>query len=434
MNLADLKPLLDGVESSGSHYSEGTQPVSDMTVEVKKVTKLSLPVTDDQVKLLVASAVRAPYGKGTETIVDTEVRKVWQIDAKQVKLGAIDTVMPPILETVASDLGMAGQKIKANLYKMLVYDEGAFFLPHKDTEKENNMFATLVISLPSEHTGGDLVIRHGQHSTAVSLENADPATIRYCAFYADCEHEVKPVTKGNRVCLVYNLCRTGKRAADEKVDIDSMIKSHASVEPIRQCIKRTFDTVGQKKLVVLLDHNYPLKGFAAKKLKGRDSVIANLLSGIATKLGLVAAAAIVTISEEGVLHHDDPKPRDIPNSGLAVYDKEYTNRVYVDAETYYTVDINAISALSGSAPTNKSIQVFNGEIFPYDGLKGMPSAKKFVTQATGNEGSLYEKLYQIAAVVLFNPQADQSAAPTPASQSSSEDEAETQDTKKQKIE
>lgn len=33
------------------------------------------------------------------------------------------------------------------------YEEGGFFQEHRDTEKENGMFATLVIILPSEFEG-----------------------------------------------------------------------------------------------------------------------------------------------------------------------------------------------------------------------------------------------------------------------------------------
>ena len=29
--------------------------------------------------------------------------------------------------------------------------------------------------------------------------------LTFAAFYADCEHEVKPITHGTRVCLTYNL-------------------------------------------------------------------------------------------------------------------------------------------------------------------------------------------------------------------------------------
>lgn len=62
-----------------------------------------------------------------------------------------------ILPSVCSDLGLAKKdKVKANLYKLLIYNKGSFFLSHKDTEKEDKMFGTLVVNLPSSHLGGDL--------------------------------------------------------------------------------------------------------------------------------------------------------------------------------------------------------------------------------------------------------------------------------------
>ncbi len=50
--------------------------------------------------------------------------------------------------------------VKATCYKLLLYEEGDFFLPHRDTEKEQGMFGTLVLQLPSSYTGGALVVRH----------------------------------------------------------------------------------------------------------------------------------------------------------------------------------------------------------------------------------------------------------------------------------
>ena len=41
---------------------------------------------------------------------------------------------------------------------MLVYGKGQFFLPHQDSEKDDSMVGTLVVSLPSHHTGGELVV------------------------------------------------------------------------------------------------------------------------------------------------------------------------------------------------------------------------------------------------------------------------------------
>lgn len=86
-----------------------------------------------------------------------------------------------------------------------MYAKGGFFLSHRDTEKAPGMFGTLVVALPSAHEGGDLVIRHGGVERVVGLAGDEPSGVAWAAFYADCEHKVKPVTKGYRVCLVYNL-------------------------------------------------------------------------------------------------------------------------------------------------------------------------------------------------------------------------------------
>jgi predicted 2-oxoglutarate/Fe(II)-dependent dioxygenase YbiX len=41
-----------------------------------------------------------------------------------------------------------------------LYEKGGFFKPHRDTEKEDKMFATLIIQLPTEYEGGQLIVNH----------------------------------------------------------------------------------------------------------------------------------------------------------------------------------------------------------------------------------------------------------------------------------
>ena len=51
-------------------------------------------------------------------------------------------------------LGVTGPVV-ADLYKLLVYDPGSFFVNHRDTEKAAGMFATLIIvrrPIPAEHS------------------------------------------------------------------------------------------------------------------------------------------------------------------------------------------------------------------------------------------------------------------------------------------
>ena len=109
------------------------------------------------------------------------------------------------MRNVADGLGCDLAQVSAELYKFLVYDTGGFFLPHRDTEKTGGMFGTLIVVLPSAHCGGELVIHHAGRNVTVDMSQGDVSEINFAAFYADCEHEVRPIREGHRVCLVYNL-------------------------------------------------------------------------------------------------------------------------------------------------------------------------------------------------------------------------------------
>ena len=104
---------------------------------------------------------------------------------------------------MADGVGVS-EPVAAELYKLLVYDWGSFFVSHRDTEKTPGMFATLVIVLPSISTGGDLVVQHKGREVRLDLRCTDPSETSFAAFYADCVHEVLPVTDGCRLALVYN--------------------------------------------------------------------------------------------------------------------------------------------------------------------------------------------------------------------------------------
>src|SRR5205814_149968 len=149
---------------------------------------------------------RAPYGKGEQTLVDTSVRRVWRMELDRVALTNPEwgRVIQGIVATVQEELGLEGQKLGSYLYDLLLYEPGSFFLPHRDGEKLDRMVATLVAVLPSSHEGGELIVRHDGQERTIDLGGAsdDPFHIHYAAFYADCEHEVRPLTKGYRLCLV----------------------------------------------------------------------------------------------------------------------------------------------------------------------------------------------------------------------------------------
>ena len=54
--------------------------------------------------------------------------------------------------------------------------------------------------------GGQLRVAHkGKERVYLDKQWLDLATIRWVAFYSDCEHEVLPVITGHRVTLTYQL-------------------------------------------------------------------------------------------------------------------------------------------------------------------------------------------------------------------------------------
>lgn len=72
------------------------------------------------------------------------------------------------------------------------------------------MFATLVVDLPAPHTGGDIVVSptHSGNRERISWDFEDAYKTRILAWYTDVVHEVKPVTRGYRLALSYNLIHT----------------------------------------------------------------------------------------------------------------------------------------------------------------------------------------------------------------------------------
>ncbi|MCO6455433.1 MAG: 2OG-Fe(II) oxygenase [Pirellulaceae bacterium] len=87
---------------------------------------------------------------------------MWELDPGRFQLTnpKWEQCVAAIVAQVQEALGLRGQKLTTQLYKLLVYEQGSFFLPHRDGEKLDRMVATLLIGLPSVHDGGELIVWH----------------------------------------------------------------------------------------------------------------------------------------------------------------------------------------------------------------------------------------------------------------------------------
>src|SRR5277367_900991 len=103
-----LEKLLDSLgESSQFVTSGGMAPVLP-GLEVKGVGPIGSPVAPADAQRLIAKATQAPYGRGEATIVDTDVRRVWQIEPPQFTLrnSEWETFIGTIVDTVKREFGI----------------------------------------------------------------------------------------------------------------------------------------------------------------------------------------------------------------------------------------------------------------------------------------------------------------------------------------
>ena len=383
---------------TGSFHSTGTTPFFFPLIEIKGLGELAFPLPVAQAKALVAVAQAAPYGHGTQTVLDEKVRKCWQLDASQVSLKSPQwkKFLAETIEQVRKDLGIKG-RVSAHPYKLLLYGKGGHFKAHRDTEKLDAMFGTLVIALPSAHQGGRLLIRHDGREIEMDFSKEQHRhEFQHAAFFADCEHEVEPVRSGYRCCLVYNL------RLDEgdpgKLNL-SLTEQARSLLPSLARLKN--ERTGEP-CAVLLEHAYTEANLSLRKLKGNDPARAHALFAAAREAGFVAHLALVTYHKMGELDDDchygrrrhrsryqDDDHDEAPNEGFMgeVYDESLAIEHWRDARNR-RVDLG-------------SYLIEPDRIISHEKLGDGEPDEKESDGFTGNAGCTMDYWYRRAAIILW---------------------------------
>ncbi len=294
--------LLNGlrsVERPGDFCVGGIREIFMPTIDVDGVGRIAFPILPVQIERLVEIAEAAPYGRGEETVVDRAVRRTWQIDSAKVRIGGRhwEKTLAGLVADIARGLGVS-EPVAADFYKLLAYDTGSFFVDHRDTEKAPGMFATMVLVLPSTHSGGELVIKHLGREEVLDPRPEEPSEIGFAAFYADCVHEVRPVKTGCRLTLVYNLRFVGKRrslkAPDYRAEhgrVVQLLRSWASAED------------EPDKLILPSEHAYTPAELSFSALKGADAGVGSVLVKAAAEADCDLHLALVSIEESGSAEH-----------------------------------------------------------------------------------------------------------------------------------
>jgi hypothetical protein len=297
---AALHDCLRSVERPGDFAVGGIREVFMPAIDVEGVGRIALPVLPMQAEQLVAIAEAVPYGRGEDTLIDRDVRRTWQIDPARIAIGGRhwEKTLATLVAEAAGGLGI-DEPVVADFYKLLVYDRGSFFVDHRDTEKAPGMFATLTIVLPSAHDGGELVVRHLGRETVLDPRPQDRSDIGFAAFYADCVHEVRPVTAGYRLTLVYNMRFQGKRAVLAAPDYRAQQGRAADLLRGWAGANEAPD-----KLILPLEHADTPAELSFAALKGADAGIASVLVEAAAAADCDLHLALVSIEDSGAADHN----------------------------------------------------------------------------------------------------------------------------------
>jgi predicted 2-oxoglutarate/Fe(II)-dependent dioxygenase YbiX len=400
--LDQLWKVLESLGEASQFCTAGSLPPVLPGLEVEGVGNVGIPVSAADTRRLIEQASQAPYGRGEETIVDTQVRRVWQLEPRQFALrnAAWGGLVDDIVKTVRKEFGIS-KKVQAELYKLLVYEEGSFFAPHRDTEKIPGMFATLVVCLPSRHEGGTLLVTHEGETKRIDFGGpAAEFNLQYAAFYADCRHEITPVTSGYRVCLVYNL------AIDRQKTQPSAPVSGPAVDAVAGLLPQLFADGSLDKIAIPFDHQYTEAGLDPRELKGADRARLAVLTRAAERVGYQVFVALLTHHQSGT-----------PDYGTISYRRSRSRRRYRRFDGDLDDDISGEDegaefeevydesrSLSHWLDPQGRKQPFGKLSFEAEEIVGDAEDwpyKQAISEATGNEGATMERWYRQAVAVLW---------------------------------
>ncbi len=184
-----------------------------------------------------------------EETIDNTVRKSMEIRAGTE--GCQLVVTPEVLHALEKQWPHI-EEMQAKFRKIVLYKAGCFVDEHRDAKLSDAHFGTLSVIIGGEYEGGELLV-DGQQTGSDKVGS-------YCAFFTDVLHEVRPVTKGHRVCVIFELYGKVRRMSD----------SSGLKNALREYV---LDATSPPGLVLSLERTYPLEHLHQSRLQGTDAIL-----------------------------------------------------------------------------------------------------------------------------------------------------------------
>ena len=238
------------------------------------------------------------------------------------------------------------------------------------------MFGTLVIQLPSNYSGGEVAIYHQSKSMTFDFGGLVGChNFHYAAFYADCQHEIKPVTKGYRLCLIYNLVCSGSDRCPVPADNQQMVS-----DIISSMVEWNGSTACPPMMTYLLEHQYCDASLSFRLLKNGDRAVADVLTQAKNEVEFDLYLAKVNMEQNWTAScsYDDYSPDELMRE-----------------------DIAALNLKSRNGRTISSINLDKEYFVPEDFFDNIDPDNEEFEEATGNAGATLDRQYSWAALLLW---------------------------------
>jgi hypothetical protein len=353
---------------------------------INGIGRIGLPLSERDAELILKSSHTGSHRKESDIMVNPTFELLnpkWDMALKEV------------VGLAVMDLGVFCE-VKAELYKMLLYGQGAMFkehrksvfryiiknvwiiadeLSHLSSPKHPDTFGTLVICLSSKHEGGEMTVTHGGKEKI--LKTADSSEFGYtylCWFvavfpvccllktkiysYKDVKHKIAPVTSGYRLVLIYNLIYTDpQNPIKTPVDFDTQMKELGNV---LTSWRDNFSRLACPALAYTLEHRYSEPSLSPSSPKGADSFRMQCLIELCEEHGFDLFLAELEDDEKAWqemylrVYDEEPETTDIESELLILKDiVDLDGKLLFDAVPFSKSLIIQENAEEGIAATHR---------------------------------------------------------------------------------
>ena len=250
------------------------------------------------------------------------------------------------------------------------------------TEKAPGMFATLVITLPSEFTGGEIHVSHGGKSKVFDNAKDSAFETTVLAWYTDVTHEVKEITSGYRLALSYNLINTSPG-----IDPPRVPSGDTSLQSLREIFakwsRNEYPALDVNEAIAYnFIHEYSRTALRNTIVKGKDQHIASILKHAADSEGIVVLVGRLNIHVEGRTGDHGWQTYegegDTPEYGSGSYGTQGSPIMSYVFETKVWMDW--IQDVQGRDAEITEIKLAGGSVLPYRAFSGVDPDDKAVAE------------------------------------------------------